>query len=132
MVNGEIVLGHVVVAGFVLDALDEVGQPDPPQADCRRAAHVMTPMSPEGWMIRLDIGSKAACSSVVSKRMRCTAEHAIVGPCGVGALSQLIGVSLRDWCFRRTPAAQGNQRRSGELAIIAPLPPSERIVASAK
>jgi len=51
---------------------------------------------------------------------------------GVGALSQLIGVSLRDWCCRRTPAAQGNQRRSGELAIIAPLPPSERRVASAK
>jgi len=37
-------------------------------------------MSPEGWMITLDIGSKAARSSVVSKRMRGTAEHAIVGP----------------------------------------------------
>jgi len=33
VVNGEIVLGHGVVEGFVLDALDEVGEPDPPQAD---------------------------------------------------------------------------------------------------
>ena len=76
MVNGEIVLGHGVVEGFVLDALDEVGEPDPPQAD----RLPVLPMSPEGWMIRLDIGSKAARSSVVSKRMRGTAEHAIVGP----------------------------------------------------